>query len=454
MPTSMDRRTFLKATGLAGLTLASASALSACGGSGGSGGDKGTLKVWQTASFTKAGDKELQDQAEAWGKDNGYAIEYTAVPGSDYTTKVTAAVEANALPDVVMLQATQPIFFGSQGHLADLTDIYGPIKGQGGGLFKELEPYYVVGDKTWAIPMESDVNTLYALLPVCEKALGEKRAPKTLAECEKVARAAVKDGMAGFAIPLGNTADANGFRTLIFSNGGTLVDAQGKPAINNPGTIETLETLQRWWKDKLIPGSAPGADDAWNNQQFLGGKCALTMNPPSVLGAIQKDNPKMLPDITQGALPAGSKGSVQYGSCWSWGVSAKSQHIDASKQLITYLMDPARIQTMYEKVGGRWFPVYQDLPKEKFWADQQAYYKDFPQMLKDSKPDWAPATASATLLTQLQAVMDQYVPSKMLQNVLLRNQTPAAAAKAAQTQMEQIFTQYAKAGAASPSPTK
>lgn len=436
----LSRRSVLK-LGVAA-SVVSATPLAACGQSGGG---NGSLKVWGVASFTQAGDHMLADQCNAWGKANKTDIDYSTIPGSDYSTKVTSAVEAKALPDVVMLEDTAPIFYGSQGHLVDVSDVWAKVKSQAGGVFPTLDQYSAVNGKFYSIPMEANLTVLYCQLSVAAKALGEARAPKTLDECEKVARRAVASKLGGFALPLGNTADGNSVLNIVYAEGGQLVDRQGHPSINSDGTVRALERMQRWWKDGLIPKSAPSADDTWNNQQYQSGQVALTMNPPSILAAITTSNPELAKNTVQAPLPAGASGSVQAASTWSWAISSSSKNVEAAKSLITYLMAPSRIEPMYEKVGGRWYPVYQGLTKKKFWADQHAY-DQFPKIIQSARPSWYPAKPTATLLSQVQAVQDAYIPVKMAQNVLLKGQSPSAAAKAAQDQMEQTFKQYAKSG--------
>ena len=45
---------------------------------------------------------------QEWGEANGVEVEYVALPGSDYATKVATAVEAGDVPDVVMMLRTSP----------------------------------------------------------------------------------------------------------------------------------------------------------------------------------------------------------------------------------------------------------------------------------------------------------------------------------------------------------
>lgn len=435
-PIPFTRRTAIKAA----LSVAGAGGVTILFGCSGSDSSK-KMTAWGTVSFTKAGDRLLGQQMDDWAKDAGVSLEYTAVPGSDYTTKVSAAVEGKALPDLVMLQSGQPVYFGSQGHLADVSDLYAGLKKLGGGIWPQLDTYNKVDEKYFSVPMESDVVVLFSRLDICEQVIGERRAPKTLDEMEKIARRGKTAKLDGIALPLGNTADGNTVVTYLSADGFRYVNADGEPDVANDHTVAGLERLQRWWKDKLIPQTAPSADDSWNNQQYATGRVIFTVNAPSILASIES-NKELADNTFQGLVPAGAKGSVQSSGCWSWAVSASGANQAAAKDLLKALMQPDAVEQVYEKVGGRWYPVYRDLAKKPYWTSKPAFAQ-FPTIIKNSVPDWAPAKASAKLLTQIGAVRDSYLPVKMVQRVLLQNTPPATAAKQLQDSMEQIFAEHA-----------
>src|SRR5918997_5770261 len=61
------------------------------------------LTVWGIVSFTEEGDALLGQQMQEWGAENGFEVEYVALPGSDYATRLATAVEAGDVPDIVMM---------------------------------------------------------------------------------------------------------------------------------------------------------------------------------------------------------------------------------------------------------------------------------------------------------------------------------------------------------------
>jgi multiple sugar transport system substrate-binding protein len=408
------------------------------------GGDGGKLLVWGVVSFTPEGDAELGKQMTDWGAANNVAVEYVALPGSDYITKLAAAVETGALPDIAIMQGTDSIYYSAQGHLADISDVFDSIKGLGGGMYDSLLPLVQADGKTYGIPMQADVGALYARLDLCEQATGKREAPKTIDEMDAIMRA-VNDPpkLFGYGMPLGRTADADGSLTWIMINdGGTFVDEQGNPTINNPGTISALTRLQSWWNDKLIPPDAPAWDDSSNNKAYQSRQAAFVTNPASIFAYLEQNDPELLAETVQAAMPAGKVGAFPGVGTWAWSLFNASQNAAAAKEMLIAIMQPELIEVMYEKVGGRWFPVYRDLAKEQFWVERP-YFAEFPSILESARPAWYPATASPKLLTQLSAVSQKRIYAEMSQDVVVNGKSPEEAAAAAQTKMEQTFAEVA-----------
>ena len=111
--------------------------------------------------------------------------------------------------------------------------------------------------------------------------------------------------------------------------------------------------------------------------------------------------------------------------------------------MITAIMQPDKVEAVYEKVGGRWYPVYKDLATAKFWKDRP-YFDDFPKAIETARAAWYPATASPDLITQLSAAGQKRIYAEMVQDVVVNNKSPEEAAKAAQTKMEQAFQEAVK----------
>jgi len=401
----------------------------------------GKLAAWGVVSFTKDGDALLGQQMAEWGRQHNVQVEYSPLPGSDYFAKVAAAVEAGALPDVVMMLQEQTIFYATQGKLVDLTDVYSDIKSRAGGIYKGLLPYVTVDGKIFAIPMEADVTVMYARLDLCEKATGKRQPPATLDELEEIAlKVQTPPTLYGIGLPIGRTPDTVGNLTLmIYADGGTLVDGHGRPHLINAGVISALTRARRWWVDKLIQPDSPSADDAWNNNAYQSHRAAFVFNPASIFAWLEKNDPDLLKMTAQAPFPKGKAGvSAQGAGTWAWAISATSKNVAAAKTLIKDIMEPKALEAVYEKVGGRWYPVYKDLSQAEFWK-KRPFFDQFPDIIEHARPNWYPAPPTPQLLTQLSAVSQKFILADMVQDVCLNGKSPEAAARAAQVRMEQAF---------------
>jgi multiple sugar transport system substrate-binding protein len=405
----------------------------------------GKLLAWGVVSFTKAGDALMGEQMQEWGKQNNMEVEYVPLPGSDYDSKLAAAVESGALPDVVMMLGTNAIFYAAQNRLVDLSDVFNDVKGLAGGMYDALFPLVQADGKTYAIPMQSDLSALYARLDLCEQATGKREAPTTIDEMDAIMRK-VNDPpkLFGYGLTLGRTPDADGSVTqLLIQDGGTLVDKDGNPTLANDGTLSALTRIQAWWKDQLIPPDSPAWDDSSNNKSYQSKQACFVTNPASIFAYLEQNDKDLLNDTTQAPWPAGKGGSFPGAGTWSWSVFSASKNIDASKAMIKALLQPDKIEAVYEKVGGRWFPVYKDLAGAQFWKDRP-YFNDFPKILASARPSWYPAAATPKLLTQLSAASQKHIYADMAQDIVVNNKSPEEAMKAAQTRMEQAFAEAAK----------
>lgn len=406
----------------------------------------GKMTAWGIVSFTKDGDNLLGQQMADWGKANNVSVEYVPLDGSTYSTKVSTAIETGAIPDVVMMSGTDTIYYSAQNRLVDLTDVYNDIKGLAGGMYEQLLPYVSNGGKVYSIPMQSDLSVMYTRLDLMQQATGARKSPGTWDEVDMIARKVNSPPKTyGIGFTLGRTPDGSGNITqLLRADGGTLVDKDGKPAINNDGTISALTRVQTWWKDKLIPPDSPSWDDSKNNASYQSRQSAFVFNPASIFAFLDQNDKDLLKDTDQAPNPKG-KGGTNGSSVgtWSWSIFSASKQVDAAKAMIKSIMQPDLVEAVYEKVGGRWYPVYKDLANAKFWKDRP-YFDAFPQAIAQATPAWLPAQATPDLLTQLSAVDQKRVYAEMLQDVVVSNKSPQDAAKAAQTKMEQAFAEAVK----------
>jgi multiple sugar transport system substrate-binding protein len=455
--TVATRRDFLRFVGLgAGMLLVAACSqptpapspttppAAAAGGAASTGAPKSNgskLTIWGYQSFTPDGDKALGDQMQQWGSANNTQVEYVVVENAQFPQKLAAAIEAKAPPDVVMLTAASNVIdYASRNLLADLSDVWKATSTQSGGFWSYVEPVYKIGSTYYGIPFEADTSPMFARTDLIKQASGSTDPPKTLddmtAMCQKINN---PPNVYAFGLTLGRTPDCFGNTlAIIWNDGGTLVDKDGKVALNSPETVAAMNRIKGWWDAKIIPPDSPTWDDTGNNSAFQKKQAAFVLNPPSIYGWMVDNDKDLLDNATMAAPPAGKSGSYSSSGSWSWSIFQSSKNVDGGKDLITYLMDPARLQTVYSKVGGRWYPIYQNGNKDEFWTSKPQF-QFYPDLLKGGRDISYPAAPEANMFAALGEVQTRLIIPDMVQNIIVKGMAVQESVQQANDAMVEIF---------------
>ncbi len=399
------------------------------------------LTVWGWQSFTPEGDKALGDMMTAWGAANNTTVEYVVVENAQFPQKLAAAVEAKAPPDIAMLTGAANVQdFAARDLFADVTDVWNDISKQAGGFWKFVDPLYKVQNAYFGIPFEADTSPLFARLDLIQQATGARTLPKTLDEltdlCKKIN---APPNLYALGFTLGRTPDCAGnTQNIIWNDGGALVTKEGKVGLNTPETVAAMKRIKGWWDAKLIPPSSPTWDDTGNNAAYQSKQAAFIINPPSVYGWMVANDKDLLDNSTMAPLPAGTSGSYSGSGAWSWSIFKATKNTDGAKDLIRYLLDPKRLQSVYAQVGGRWYPIYVDGQKDEFWASKPQF-KFYPDLLTGGRDGSWPAQPTANLMAALGEVSTRLILADMVQNMIVKSTSPEEAVKAAHDAMVEVF---------------
>ena len=454
----MERREFLRYIGLgAGLALAaacspaqapaptSAPAPASGGQPAKSNGTK--LTVWGWQSFTPDGDKLLGDQMQQWGTANNTQVEYVVVENAQFPQKLAAAIEAKAPPDVVMLTAASNVVdYASRQLLADLSDVWKATSTQAGGFWSYVDQLYKIGSTYYGIPFEADTSPMFARTDLIKQATGSTDPPKTFDDLTTISQK-INDppNLYAFGFTLGRTADCFGNTlAVIWNDGGALVDKSGKVALNTPETVAAVNRIKAWWDAKIIPPDSPTWDDTGNNAAYQKKQSAFVLNPPSIYGWMVDNDKDLLNNSTMAPIPAGKSGSYSGSGSWSWSVFQSSKNIDGAKDLINYLLDPTRLQNLYSKVGGRWYPIYQNGVKDEFWTSKPQF-QFYPDLLKGGRDVSYPAPPDPNTFAALGEIQTRFILPDMIQNIIVKNMGVQDAVQQAHDAMVEVFKAHGAA---------
>src|SRR6185503_13489197 len=124
----MERRTFLKLTGTAGILAAHRAPAFAQGTK---------LLVTRWVDFIPACDVELKRQAGEATKALGAEIQFEFVNGNDLQPRITAAIQSLAGPDIIMMLHNWPHLYA--GGIVDVSDLAEWQGKEQGGFYAQSE---------------------------------------------------------------------------------------------------------------------------------------------------------------------------------------------------------------------------------------------------------------------------------------------------------------------------
>jgi len=235
--------------------------------------------------------------------------------------------------------------FAKSGYVLDVTDrITSDMRDK---IFESSWEITTVGGKAYGMPWLLDAKYFYYNEELLSQA-GFSAPPTSWEELEEQARAIKEQGIAEFPI-VWSWAQAEAavcdLVTLIFGNGGTLVDESGKPSFNNAQGVQALEWMVRSVDEGISnPASVSYVEEDVRNV-FSQGKAVfatnwlymfdLANNVPDESQINGKVKMALMP-VFEGGKSAGVESATINGSM-GFSVVAKSASADAAWEYVKFL---------------------------------------------------------------------------------------------------------------------
>ncbi|WP_370116117.1 ABC transporter substrate-binding protein [Streptacidiphilus sp. MAP12-33] len=285
-----------------------------------------TLNVWFHA-YGEAGTQQAALRyAAAFTKANpSIAVKVTWVPG-DYTTKLNSTLLTADAPDVFEYGDFDE-GFATSGQIAALDDIYGDTRSD----FNQNDiDLLTAGGKIYGVKSLDDVMMLYYRKSALAKA--GITPPRTFDELVAAAKQlTTKDNKGLF---IGNDGVGDIPTLAVWSNGGDLVDANGKAAFASPKAVAAIAGLKRLHDDKslLLGFTTDWWDPSALVQNVVPMQWGGLWSMPAIKTALGDDFGVLpWPSFTAGGTPA-----IRVGG-WTSMVNAKGKNVDAAKKFVQWL---------------------------------------------------------------------------------------------------------------------
>lgn len=453
-PNKMSRRDFLRAAGIgfvatgAGLSVPTMFAQDATpvplpvGAAG-------KLTVIHRTEYFEVVQQMFRQTVETFASAKGADLDIsTANPEifGDFTAKMLAAVQAGNPPDIGYHQLSIQQMY-SLDIVEDVTDLVDQLVGLYGAPIPALAEFNAkIDGRWWAVPFMSYTGAWFARRDKFEEKGIDVNSLDTW-DNRREACLEVSDpsnNFYGWGMTINRSGDGHGLISgVIQAFGGTFVDETGlKVTFNSPETVAAVEWLnETYTSEKYKPMLPPGVEswtDVSNNEQYLAGTVAMTLNQPSVYAAAKANNNPIFEHTAVLHAPKWLDGSLPEAGGSGWITIFKgAPNIELAKELVLDLLAPANYTPMVQNGGGLFLPAYRDLwTEDVMGADPN--FEVFREILLNPDVFYGmshPAPPNA-LVDQINAAS---ITSQMMANVTTGAMTAEEAVADAHNKIVQIF---------------
>jgi multiple sugar transport system substrate-binding protein len=343
---TVDRRTFLKVSGAAGVVAAAGGLEGILAAQRAPAYAQGTKLHWvRWVDFIPEADVELKRQMPEASKALGAEVVLETINANDLQPRITAAIQSGSGADIFMFEYNWAQLYANA--VVDVSDVANAIAKAEGGFYPVYTPSCKVGARWLAVP-HSIIGNAVAYRRSWLKEVGANEFPKTWDEARKVFSELKKKGKP-YGQTLGHTfGDAPTFTyPLLWSYGGAETDPPGKKVVisTQGATASSVKFMQAFWKEACDEGGLAW-DDTNNNRAFHAGEISASLNGASIyiVAKRQKDKIKdergepMWQDIDHaGLLPAGPAGQFPLYLNHSHAVMKYSKNQKLAKDFLRWL---------------------------------------------------------------------------------------------------------------------
>jgi multiple sugar transport system substrate-binding protein len=425
------RREFLKksATVAAGAAVASSFPAPAIA-------QKPKLTYW-CYQFLKASDDARASFAQEWAKKNNVDLQMTMVPWKEFMAKITAAIEAQATPDIV---ESGTVELRARNQLLDVTDIYKKVEKAHGGWVGSAPKFMLEPDGRVHHILYGFQGFMLIARDDLLKEAGFKAPPATWVEMLEQAKKAQKlPRVYGMGIPVSNQTDSSVWEDIMKSYGARLADPAGKRVVLGDHKKEVWEFLDYFtevWKSGVLPPGVTTWDNTMNNSTFQSGKAVFVLNPITLSLWLEANNPELLAKTAHYTYPKGPKGLVHPVNYGARAVMKYTKVPELAKQFLWDSMDPAKMDK--ELSVSQWGPVLKSYLAFDVWK-KKSFTKGLVEMSLHGEPEGHPDVFN-------DAWREQYTnttTSRMLQRLVVDNWSRDKAFAEMVDTLTKIYGKYA-----------
>jgi multiple sugar transport system substrate-binding protein len=288
-----------------------------------------------------------------------------------------AAVQAGNPPDLGYHVLSIPQMYAFD-IVEDVTDVVEQATALYGNVVPATAAFNAQFDGRWfAVPFMCVTGVWLARRDVFEAAGIDVQTLNTW-DARREAALAVSDpdnNMWGWGLTVNRSGDAHGFiQSVLHGFGGSFTDETGLVVnFNTPETVAAVDWIaETYLSERFQPMLPPGVlswTDTGNNEAYLAGTIALTINQPSVYAAAKANNNPVYPNTALLHAPDTLDGRRLESGGSGWLTIFKgAPNLELAKELIIDLLAPENVVPMSMLSAGLFNPAYEGLWTEELIA--------------------------------------------------------------------------------------
>lgn len=306
--------------------------------------------------------------------------------GEQYNRYVTLFAAKDPSVDVISIDVIWPAPMVAAGWLAPLDQWFSREKRE------EYLPgaiqANVIGGKIYGIPWYTDGGMLYYRKDLMQKY--NAKVPTTwdelIATAQRITQGENNPQLIGFLFQGARIeALANFFFEVLWSNGGAILDANGKVIVDNGKGLEALNfMLDLVRKHRVTPQGVTTLPTDDTRAVFQDGRVVFMRNWSYAYGLFQGENSKVVDRVGIAPLPRGSAGSAATLGGWNLAVSSFSRNKEAAFRLVEFMTGPVAQKSMATQLST--VPTRKETFGDAIVKQKAPHYPDMLKVVLNARP--------------------------------------------------------------------
>ncbi len=361
-----------------------------------------TVRLWIMPNGPQP-QEDMEAALVPFTEKTGIKVDVEVVDWGVQLDRIRNAAVSGEAPDVTQSGTTQVPFFAALGGFEDLSGRVEDVGGEGAypdGVWQTTQ--VVDQDGTWSVPWFTEARSIYYRKDILEKAGVDEATAFESWDSFRATLEAIQEKVPDiqpFGTPGKKAFDlVHHVMPFVWDAGGAeLSEDNSASTINSPEAVEGVTFFADLVKDGLADPSQLERDGTQVENQFKGGKIAVWMGGPWVLGSIPRDEdtnwvPEARDNVGIAPMPAGPNGDAfTFVGGSNLMMFESSENKDEAWELMKFLSQD-QVQTDYASLLGM-FPARVE-PQQAYGESNGANFEAVFEAIQQGRtyspiPQWA-----------------------------------------------------------------